>query len=190
MEKNQIIIIGGSAGSVGVLMKILPKIPESYPIPIVVVVHRMAQEDNLLESLLKSKCSINIIEAEDKMHLAPSAVYMAPPDFHLLFEKDRTIALDYSEKVNYTRPSIDITMQSASDVYGNKVTGILLTGSNQDGAIGMKKIAENGGSTIIQSPESSEIKTMPESAEKLSKIDHVLNPDEILDYLMKTVLNR
>lgn len=190
MEKKEIIIFGGSAGSIDVLMRILPFIPKDFPLPIVVVVHRKLTVENLLEGLFQSRCDINIVEVEDKMPMKAGFVYLAPAGYHLLIEKDHTFSLDYSEKVNYSRPNIDVAMQSIVDVFHEKVIGILLTGANDDGAKGMKYIKDAGGLTITQSAESSSMHTMPEAAENIMKPDQILSPEEILKFIISISENK
>lgn len=183
MEKKDIIVIGGSAGSIEVMLAILPGIPENFPIPIVVVLHRKNNNENITESIFQSRCKIPVIEAEDKMQIKSGVVYLAPCGYHLLIERNGTFSLDSSEKVNYSRPSIDVTMESILDIYKNKIIGILLTGANDDGAKGMQLIKNGGGMTIIQSPESAMMPIMPMAAENLIKPDKILNPLEISEFL-------
>ena len=185
MEKKEMIIIGGSAGSIEVLFQILPLLPKNFPLPVMVVVHRKLVEQNLLEGVLQSKCIIKVTEAVDKMPIQKSTVFLAPAGYHLLIEKDFSFALDSSEKVKYSRPNIDVSMHSVAQVYKNKAIGVLLTGANEDGSYGMKKIHDAGGSTIVQSPETALIPVMPEGALKLFKPDKIARPDEIAKLLME-----
>ena len=183
MGKKEIIVIGGSAGSIDVLLKVLPTLPVNFPLPIIVVVHRKDSRDELLEGLLKSRSKMAVKGAEDKMKLNNSTIYIAPAGYHLLIEQDHSFSLDISEKINYSRPNIDVTFASVVDVYKGKIIGILLTGANDDGARGMKLIKDAGGYTVIQSLESSMIDIMPEAAETLSKPDKFLSPSEISEFL-------
>lgn len=189
MAKNKIdydvIVIGGSAGSVDVLMKIVPQLPEDYPLVVIVVIHRKVIDNDLLLSLLQSKSKIKVKEAESNEKIEPCCVYLAPADYHLLMESDKTFTLDFSEKVMYSRPSIDVTMYFAAQVYKNKLVGILLTGANEDGAKGMRDIKNRGGYTIVQDLSSSTAKIMPEAAIKLVEPDEVLNVENII----KTIIN-
>lgn len=185
MEKKELVIIGGSAGSIEVLLKIIPHLPANYALPILIVVHRKLVEGNLLEGVFKSKCTIDVIEAEDKMPLLPSKVYLAPAGYHLLIEKEHTIALDSSEKVKYSRPNIDVSMFSVARVFKNKVVAVLLSGANEDGSLGMKKIHDEGGITIVQTPDTALIPVMPEGVLKLFKPDHVCDPEDIATLLMQ-----
>lgn len=164
MEKEGVIILGGSAGSIEVIMNIFPFIPADYPFIIVVVLHRKNTVEQHLEVILSRNAQIPVMEIQDKMQLKPAHIYIAPGDYHLLVDDEGICSLDYSEKVNYSRPSIDIAFECFSKVYGNCCVGILLSGANADGALGLKKIHDNGGLSIVQSPESAKVATMPMAA--------------------------
>ena len=190
MEKNQIIpdfkvvIIGGSAGSLNVLMQILPQLPVIKSFAIVIVLHRKSTDELTLEELIKLKVSSNVKLVEDKVALLPGFIYVAPSNYHLLFEKNNTLSLDTSEKVNYSRPSIDVSFESAAEVYKNQLIGILLSGSNADGTEGLKAIQEEGGTIVVQDPESAEMPFMPNSAINNTKPDFILNIQEILEFIL------
>ncbi len=175
MEKEGVIIFGGSAGSIEVIMNIFPFIPKDYPFAIVVVLHRKNTAEHHLEDVLSRKAKVPVIELQDKMQLKPAHIYIAPGDYHLLIDNDGLCSLDYSEKVNYSRPSIDVTFEVFAKVYGNRCIGILLSGANSDGATGLKKIHDCGGLSIVQSPDSASVATMPMAAINL------FNPNVIAD---------
>ncbi len=171
----KLVIIGGSAGSLEVVLKVLALITDKPSFALVIVMHRKSGEDSLLEELLAIKTKIKVQAVEDKTEMKPATIYIAPSDYHLLFEKNSTLSLDTSEKVNYSRPSIDVSFESAADVYGSDLVGILLSGANSDGTEGLAAIKAAGGTTIVQDPETAETPYMPKYA-----IQH-LQPDYILD---------
>ena len=183
MEDKEIIVIGGSAGSINVLLKLLPLIEKDRCLPIIIIIHRKPTDENVLSTLLQFKTKITIKEIEDKMPIEINTIYLAPANYHVLLEKDKSFTLDDSEKVNYSRPNIDVCMHSVTQIYGNKTIGILLTGANDDGAIGLKMIHDMGGYTIIQKPETCLFSIMPQHAEKLSKPDLKLTPEGIAEFL-------
>lgn len=189
MEKNKVItnckvvIIGGSAGSLSVLLQILPQIPKLNDFAIVIVVHRKSTDDQTLEDLLKLKSKIKVKSVEDKVPLIPGFVYIAPSNYHLLFEKNQTLSLDTSEKINYSRPSIDVSFESAAEAYGNAVVAILLSGSNTDGTNGLKTIKNFGGIIAVQNPISAEMPFMPNNAILNTNPDFILNREEMLDFI-------
>lgn len=185
MKTCEAIIIGGSAGSLDVLIKVLPLLDSTISFPIIIVVHRKPGSDNMLTDLLSTKTNLRVKEIEEKENILPGIIYLAPSDYHLLIEKNNTFSLDSSEKVNYSRPSIDVTFQSAAEVYKDKLVCFLLSGSNADGVDGLKKVKEAGGKVIIQDPQSAAVSYMPAQAILNVKVDEVLQIEEIADYINK-----
>ncbi len=162
--KCSALVIGGSAGSLDVLLEVFPGLASQINFPIILVTHRKSGNDSLLTDLLKSRTSLTVTEAEEKQKLLPGYVYIVPADYHLLIEDDHTISLDYSEKINYSRPSIDVTFQSAAEVFKNELVCILLSGSNADGVEGLKIVNKYGGFVVIQNPQTAIMPYMPQQA--------------------------
>lgn len=189
MEKSQlmhypkVIIIGGSAGSLDVLLRILPRLSAAVRFSIVIVLHRKAGDDTLLEDLIVVKSAVPLKEVEDKTPLAPGFVYIAPSDYHLLFEKTHVLALDASEKINFSRPSIDVAFESAASVFGTDLIGILLSGANSDGTAGLISIQNSGGIVVVQKPETAEMPYMPKNAIENLQPDYILTVEEILAFI-------
>jgi len=184
LKKNcKLLLIGGSSGSLEVLMSILPALHVFKSFAIVIVFHRKSAEDSTLEDLIALKTSIPIAPIEDKSNLQCGHIYVAPSDYHLLFEKNEQLSLDVSEKVNYSRPSIDVSFESAAIAFGTNCIAILLSGANADGAEGLKAIQKAGGTVIIQNPESAKMPFMPQSALALITPNHIFEIDEILAYI-------
>ena len=184
ISKCKVVIVGGSAGSLNSLMHILPNLPKLISFALVIVLHRKSSDDLTLEELLKVKSSVPVKIIEDKIPLVAGFLYVAPSNYHLLFEKNDTLALDTSEKVNYSRPSIDVSFESAAEVYGSSLIGILLSGSNADGTEGMKAIQKSDGLIVIQDPLSADMPFMPKHAIVNTKPDYILNNEEILNFLI------
>ena len=120
MEKEGVIIFGGSAGSIEAIMNIFPFIPANYPFAIVVVLHRKNTVEHHLEDVLNRQAQLPVLEIQDKMQLEPGHIYIAPGDYHLLVDDNGFCTLDYSEKINYSRPSIDVTFESFANAFGNR----------------------------------------------------------------------
>jgi len=184
VSHKRVIIIGGSAGSLNALLQILPDLPVFKSFALVIVLHRRGTDDLTLESLITLKAHTEVKLIEDKVQLMPGFIYVAPSNYHLLFEKDDFFALDISEKVNYSRPSIDVSFESAAEVYGPNLIGILLSGSNTDGTKGLKAIQEAGGTIIIQDPKSAEMPYMPSNALLNMTPDYILNTEDILKFII------
>ena len=121
-----------------------------------------------------------MIEPYDKESVKKGNVYLAPANYHLSIELGHYFSLSTEEMVNNSRPSIDITLETAAFTYKDKLIGILLSGANKDGAFGMKKIKDNGGLTIIQDPAECMIDTMTSAALAMTQIDYTLKIDEVI----------
>ena len=149
-------------------------LPENFSTPIIIVQHISAHSDNQWIKLLNDKSNLPIKETDEKEKIERGNVYIAPPNYHLLIEKDKTFSLTIDERVNYARPSIDVMFESAAEAYKNKLIGVILTGSNNDGTKGMKRIQECGGLTIVQDPATAESSYMPASVIAAMQVDYVL----------------
>ncbi|MCW3119991.1 MAG: cheB [Chitinophagaceae bacterium] len=184
-EKYQAIVIGTSAGGLSALSGILEKLPAGYPIPMIIVQHRSKDQRDLLEQVLQSKCKIRVKQADEKERIESGFVYIAPPDYHLLIESDRTFSLSSDQQVHFSRPSIDVLFESAAIVFKHSLIGIILTGANNDGAAGIVEIKKYGGLTIAQDPAEAQFPFMPEAAIKTEKVKYVWTLSGILDFLLK-----
>lgn len=188
-NQYEVLLIGGSAGSLEVLLNLLPSLDKNLNLAIVIVLHRKPGE-SLLADLLEEKTSWPVKEAEEKEPIEINNIYIAPSDYHLLVEKDKTFSLDFSEKVHYSRPSIDVSFETAAEAYGSKLIGVLLSGANADGAEGMKQIKTNGGMTIVQDPGEASVSYMPQQAINHTPVDYIAQTKEIaqiINRIAKTV---
>ncbi|MGN6567071.1 MAG: chemotaxis protein CheB [Flavipsychrobacter sp.] len=183
LRKYKLIIIGGSAGSLEVILNTIPNIKKEFSIPVVLVLHRMNSYDSTLVELLSTKTLLKVKEADDKEQMHAGVIYIAPADYHLLMEKDGSFALDYSEKVNFSRPSIDVSFASAADAFGSQVACLLLSGANADGVEGMQAIKNAGGLTLAQDPNTAEVAFMPAHAIQNIKVDRVLRINEMAPFI-------
>jgi two-component system chemotaxis response regulator CheB len=177
------VAIGASAGAVQALQTILPALPADYRLPVLVVVHVPSDRDNQLVPLLQARCAVPIREAEDKEPVVAGAVYLAPSDYHLLVETDKSVALSTDETVNYSRPSIDVLFESAADAYGDGLVGVILTGANHDGAAGLKAISDAGGQVIVEDPGGAYASAMPLAALEACPNARSMNLYAIASYL-------
>lgn len=193
MEENQLtpdfpmVLIGGSAGSLTVLFELLPTLPEVFSYTLLIVVHRKNSSDSSLSELLGLKSKAPVLEIDDKQVIRPGIVYLAPADYHVLIESDLTFSLDASEKVNFSRPSLDVTFESAAEAFGTSLTAIILSGANEDGSKGMQAIAKAGGQLIAQDPSTAQMSVMPQQAILLNDIQTILSPVEIEAYMATLV---
>lgn len=181
---HTIVVIGGSAGSIELIIKLLKVLPKQLNVSIVIVVHRMRNINSNLEKIFLSKSNVFCIkEADEKEKIQKGCIYIAPSNYHLLFEEDETFSLDYSEPINFSRPSIDVSFESAADVFGRDLVLILLSGANDDGSKGMAYAKENGAITIVQDPQEAEYKIMPASAIKNFQPHHIWGIKEISSFI-------
>ena len=177
-----IIAIGGSSGSIPLLIDLISALPSGFTLPVVIIVHRMKNVESKLENVLSE--TRNIIEPEDKEQIKPGNIYLAPQNYHLLIEENETFGLDYSELENFSRPSIDVTFASIADVYKDKAMGILLSGANSDGAEGLAEIIAHGGKAIVLDPAATQFRAMPEAAIKKCPGAYVYSPEMIVNTLL------
>ncbi|MCF2150324.1 chemotaxis protein CheB [Desmonostoc muscorum LEGE 12446] len=180
----KIVVIGTSLGGLSALKIILQKLPADFSVPIAIVQHRHKESNKALQELLQESISLPIQEVEDKDEILPRHIYLAPADYHLLVEPGH-FALSTDEPVSYARPSIDVLFESAADIYGEQVIGIILTGANHDGKQGLKKIKARGGITIVQEPATAESSIMPEAAISAVAVDWILTLSDIADQMVK-----
>jgi two-component system chemotaxis response regulator CheB len=186
MSRFDVVVIGASWGGLRALERILGGLDAGFPVPVLVVQHREAgADDDLLARLLDSHTPLRVADAEDKTPLAPGTVLLAPPGYHVLVTDDGCAELSVDEPVQFSRPSIDVLFESAADAYGPRVLGVLLTGSNTDGAAGLEAIQRGGGFTVVQDPESAERPEMPRAALARITPDAVLALDDIVSLLRR-----
>lgn len=179
------IVIGTSYGGLEAIRTILNKLPINFSIPIIVVLHIGNNQINAYLSLLNKKSAFIVKEAEEKEIIKGKTVYFAPPNYHLQVEDKLSLSLSTEKKVNFSRPAIDVLFETAAWTFKNELLGILLTGSNSDGAEGIKIIKNFGGKTIIENPITAFAKTMPNSAIKLSTPDFILDLDDIAEKIVE-----
>lgn len=167
------VVVGASAGAVDALSVILPALPASFAVPLIVVVHVPQNRPSLLVELFAPKCKLPVKEAEDKLPVAKGTIWFAPPGYHLMVEKERSFALSLDELVNHSRPSIDVLFESATEAYGSRLLAMVLTGANHDGAAGAERIQAAGGLVAVQDPKTAHVSAMPEMAIARTKPDLV-----------------
>ena len=187
LTRYKAIVIGTSAGGLDALTTLLSGLPEAFPWPVMIVQHLGKADSNYLANVLNRISPLTIKEAEDKEPLLPGYGYVAPSGYHLLLEPDESFSLSVDPKVQYSCPSIDVLFESAADVFGGQLIGILLTGANYDGARGMTLIKEKGGLTIAQNPATAYSRVMPQSAIDAKAADYVLDIGEIAPFLCQLI---
>ena len=163
MSSISIVVIGASWGGLAALSQLVAALPGNFKVPLAVVQHRSRHADNLLASLLQDVTELRIVDVEDKEPLEPGSVYVAPANYHMMVERGH-LSLTTDPLVRFSRPSIDVTFISAADAYPGATLGIVLTGANDDGSVGLRHIVDRGGRAIVQDPATAESPTMPLAA--------------------------
>lgn len=176
------VVIGGSAGSFQGVTKILAGLPQDFDLPIIMCLHRLKHVRNGFVEALSIKSVNPVVEPSDKESIKKGKVYLAPSNYHLSMELGNTFSLSTEDMINNSRPAIDITLETAAYIFKEKLIGVLLSGANRDGAMGMKRIKDRGGLTIVQDPDECMIDTMPKAALNLTSIDYVLKTDQIVKF--------
>lgn len=179
------VVIGGSAGSFPIVTNILSEMPKTFQHPMFLCLHRLKHVRSGFVEALSLKSQLPILEPHDREPIVPGYVYLAPANYHMYLNFGNTISLSTEEVVNHSRPSIDVTFMSAAKVFGSKCVGILLSGANKDGAIGLKAMKEAGATVIVQSPDECQVKTMTMAAIKATDVDFVFTSNQIISYLQK-----
>ena len=178
----RIVVVGTSWGGLHALTVLVRGLPADFALPLAVVQHRSKDSDGLLAQILQDETELRVSEVEDKEPIESGHVYVAPPDYHLLVD-GAYFSLTVDPPVRFSRPSIDVTFISAASACGAATVGVVLTGANEDGALGLRRIAERGGHAVVQDPASAEIATMPAAARRAVPSAMVLRLEEMSQYL-------
>ncbi|HAN19175.1 MAG: chemotaxis protein CheB [Bacteroidetes bacterium GWC2_33_15] len=177
------VVIGGSAGSFQVITRILNSLPKNFPLPVLLSLHRLKHVRSGFVEALSIKSAIEVVEPSDKDTIKPGKAYLAPSNYHMYIELNKKIALSTEEPVNHSRPSIDLTFETAAQAYRDKIVGIILSGANRDGAYGLQKLKQLGGLAIVQDPNECQVKTMTEASLKMTQVDHIFTTQQIINFL-------
>lgn len=178
-KRFRVIVLGVSTGGVQALKQFLGALPADFPLPILVVQHISPESGDGLARLLDELCAVRVKEADEEERMAAGCVYLAPPNYHLLVERDGLLSLSSESPVNFARPSVDMLFESAAAAFSDGVIGVVLTGAGFDGGQGIRRIKQEGGTVIIQDPADAEASSMPEHALGLVAADHVTSLEQL-----------
>lgn len=181
LKRTRLMVVGASAGAIEMLGRLLPALPATSSMAIMIVVHIPQDRPSLLTSIFQPRCALPVIEPNDKQAIEPGHLYFAPPGYHMLVEREQVVSLSADQPVNYSRPSIDVLFESAADAFGPQTLGIVLTGANRDGADGLRAVCDRGGLAIVQQPLEAESPTMPQSAWELCPEAFVLSVTQMTE---------
>jgi two-component system, chemotaxis family, protein-glutamate methylesterase/glutaminase len=177
--RYQAVVAGVSAGGGAALRCLLAMLEPGFALGLVIVQHLHPLQDDYFIERLGGICRLPVKEAEEKEGLKDGMIYLAPANYHLLIEADKTFSLCAGEKVNFSRPSIDVLFETAAEAYGAGLIGVILTGASRDGAAGLRRIKEKGGLAVVQDPRTAEYPAMPRAALEGTAVDHVGSIEQI-----------
>ncbi len=181
--KPKAIVLGGSAGSIKLISFLFKNLSKSFSTPLIIALHRANEPNSNLRSFFQNMVHLPVIEPMSAIPIESGNIYIAPPGLHIVVEENYILNIDNSPLVHYSKPSIDVLFISAAEIYKDQLVGILVTGSNEDGALGIKSINDNGGFTIVQDPKEAPLSRMPSSALRYTKVNNVFNTIQILNFL-------
>ncbi len=184
-SRPEVIAVGCSAGGLKAMQTLLAGLPADRMPPILLCSHTASREVDTLCSLLARHARAPVQEAVERHRIEAGRIYVAPSGYHLLVESDRRFAISVDPKVNYSRPSIDVLFESIASTYRAASLGVILTGANSDGALGLRCIGEAGGITIVQNPATAEVPNMPQAAADIAHPDHTLELDAMASFISK-----
>ena len=172
------------AGSFKILFQIVKNLPSNLGKTVILIIHRKKNFFSEIEKLFADSSLMHMREVEDKDPIKNNTMYIAPANYHTLIEKGGYFGLDVSDAVWYSKPSIDVTFESAAEAYQGRCLAILLSGANQDGAAGLLKLRQSGSVTIAQHPDDAELPEMPRSAIEINAAEYILTREEIFKLLL------
>ncbi|MGF6972197.1 two-component system chemotaxis response regulator CheB [Paraburkholderia sp. JPY465] len=175
----ELVVIGGSAGGIEVLNVLLAALPARFAAAVMVVMHLPPDSPSYLVPALAHRCALPVLEPDAGELILPGRVHVAPPGYHMLVEVDRTVALSTDAAVRFSRPSIDVLFESAAAVYGERLLAILLSGANDDGALGLERVRALDGTAWVQDPASAGSAEMPRAAIARGAADAIFNPETL-----------
>ena len=184
-RRFDLVVIGGSAGAIEVLGKVLAGLTDRFLPAVAIVIHLPPEGPNVLHEVFATPGSPPMKPAEDKEPINPGTIYFAPPDYHLLVETGRTFALSQDDRLHFSRPAVDVLFESAAEAYGDRLMGVILSGANSDGAQGLRAVADAGGMAVVQALESAEMIAMPAAALEAVPDSIEVNVSALADLLRK-----
>jgi len=184
LDTRHIIVIGASAGGVEALRHVAAGLPADFAASIFAVVHFPPHSTSNLPGILSRAGPLPAVHPANGDPIAPGTIYLAPPDQHLLLERDRIVVVR-GPRENGHRPSVDPLFRSAAGAYGRAVVGVVLTGNLDDGTAGLASVRRRGGTTVVQDPADAAHPGMPSSALAEVRVDHCVALAELPALLVR-----
>ena len=182
-DRCELVVIGGSSGGLEATLALLHALSEDYRIPTLLVLHQRANRVSGVPAMLAKHTHLHVLEPDDKQRIEEGRLYVAPPNYHLLVEKEKILSLSSDDPVNYCRPAIDVTLETAATAYGAGMVTCILSGANQDGACGALTVKQKGGRVYVQNPDEAQVDVMPVAVTKMVAVDGELSLQAMADML-------
>jgi len=179
MSEQRLVVMGASSGGLESMLALLPLLQPDFEVPIILVLHQKPNRTSGVPAMLASRTHLKVFEPDDKQHIEPGHLYVAPPNYHLLVEKEKVLSLCNDEPVNFCRPAIDVTFESAAYVYGGNLVACVLTGSNRDGAEGAVMVKQRGGRVYVLQTSEPNSMIMPAAVADAVAVDGELSIQEM-----------
>lgn len=186
-----IVVIGTSTGGPQALRYVIPKFPKNFPVPIAVVIHMPVGHTEIYAERLNNISDLEVVEAKDKELLEKGKIYIAPAGKHMLFEKGEKvyIKLDLKPFDTLHKPSVDVVLRSAGEVFGERVLGVIMTGMGNDGLYGSEFIKSKGGKIFTEAEETCIVYGMPRVINERGLSDKIVPlyrmPEEIIKFIVE-----
>lgn len=184
-----VVALASSAGGFRALGQVLGPLPRDFPVPVMIVQHLDPHHSTLIAQILSRRTRVGVVVAEQGATAEPGCAYVAPPDRHLLINRDHTMSLTRTELVHFVRPSADLLFQSVAAAFGARSIGVVLTGTGKDGSLGVGAIKKTGGTVIAQDEATSEFFGMPAAAIQTGNVDLILPLQDIPSALISLVMD-
>ncbi|HYR37427.1 MAG TPA: chemotaxis protein CheB [Burkholderiales bacterium] len=179
------VALAASAGGLNALTRVLGELPADFAAALVVVQHLDPRHRSLMAEILAKRTALTVKQANEGDALRAGCAFVAPPNHHLLVNAGGRLSLAQTELVHFVRPSADLMFESTAAAYRERAIAVVLSGSGQDGAMGVRAIKKMGGTVIVQEPRNAEFAGMPEAALATGAADFVLAVDEIAPALQR-----
>lgn len=184
---STVVVIGASTGAPRIIASILKEIPSDIRAGFLIVQHMNKEFISTFAQRLDAVSPLHVREAQEGDKIMEGTALLAPGDMHMLVTTSRQIQLDQGPKRFGVRPAVNVTMVSASEVFGANTIGVLLSGMGHDGAFGMKMVKKRCGTTLAQNKSSSVVFGMAKAADDLHAVDKMVNADDLAHEIIKVV---
>jgi len=187
---NKLVVIGSSTGGPRALMQVVPYLPADLPAAVLIVQHMPPVFTRSLAERMASASKIEVLEAREGSQIVRGRALLAPGDFHMVMNEKHCVVLNQEPQHLGVRPCVDYAMQSAAQIFGSSIIGVILTGMGTDGTLGALAIKAKGGKIIAQDEASCAVYGMPQSVFKSGCVDKVVPLHRIAQKITDFCMNQ